>query len=327
MNYVITTNCNKGCPYCFAHENRKNDPNSFMDLEKFKKLLGKSESHVKLIGGEPTQHPDFKAIVQELVDQKKDFTLISNFLFGEEVLNIILYALDNVRVSFLVNATDLDIGGRITKWSNNYNTIYKKLYAVDREQELSIGLTLVNDLKYYLSYLDMIIDNVAAVENLRLSISFPGDKEDKNKFEFIKNKELGTMFLGMIHHAISKGIKPNIDCVLFPCLFKNKEEFKYINKFVDKIETKCGENGSPADIFPDETISYCYPLKESISLDTNKYDRMELANQDMMLRYKMMKSQVSLPEACLECRFLGNICDGPCLGFFDLSHTDIGKNL
>ena len=81
MNYIITNNCNKGCPYCFAHENRVNDPNSFMSLEQFEKLINKSKSQVKLLGGEPTQHPQFKELIQLLVDKKRPFTLISNFLF------------------------------------------------------------------------------------------------------------------------------------------------------------------------------------------------------------------------------------------------------
>jgi hypothetical protein len=53
---------------------------------------------------------------------------------------------------------------------------------------------------------------------------------------------------------------------------------------------------------------------------------MEIANEDMLLRYKIIKSQIEVPEDCKICRFYKGICDGPCLGFFDLSHINIGKN-
>jgi len=327
MNFIITTHCNKGCPYCFAHENRKHDPNSYMDIEKFKRLVKKSKgSRVKLLGGEPTEHPQFKEIVDFLILNKIPFTLISNFLFSEEILNIILNAISRVSVTFLVNATDLDVSDRMKKWSYNYNTIYKKLYKMNKEEAISIGFTLFKkDLKYYLNYLDFVKENILNIERIRLSIAFPGNKEDKGNFFVINNKEIGNIFLGLIKKIINMGIRPSLDCILFPCMFNNKEEFKFVKRFLDKTKFKCGE-GAPTDLFPDETISYCYPLKEAIKLDFNDYNNPKAVNENLLTKYKIIDSIVQKPKECLACNFFKQgMCAGPCLGFYDLSEISLGR--
>ncbi len=125
--------------------------------------------------------------------------------------------------------------------------------------------------------------------------------------------------------ASALGIVVSLDCIIYPCMFDNKEEWKYIGNFMDKIKSKC--EGCPTDIFPDETSSFCYPLKETIKIDTKKYEHISQFSKDMMLRYKLLEEKVSLPEECKKCPFKrANMCNGPCLAFFDLSKETLGIN-
>ena len=327
MNYIITNSCDKGCPYCFASTVRKNDPESYMSLDVFESFIDKSSTQVKLLGGEPTQHPHFKEIIDLLIKKKKNITLISNFLFDDDILQILLKAHEKIDIHYLINATDLDKLNRIELWSKNYNTLYSYLYNIDRELNLSVGLTIHKDLKYHINYLDFLNDNVIALENLRLSINFPSKKSEKNKFSIINNKEIGTTILALVGRSLRLGISPNIDCILFPCMFNNKEEFKYVNKFTKGFKTKCGIEGAPSDIFLDGTMSYCYPIKEYIKVDTEKYNTMEEAADDILIRYKTVRSQVTAPEECNSCKFFDNMCDGPCLAYYNLEGISSGINV
>ena len=82
MNFIITKRCNKGCPYCFAHQSRVEDPKGEMTLDQFNKLIDDYQcEHIKLLGGEPTCHPQFKDILESVLQKGKSVTLISNFLF------------------------------------------------------------------------------------------------------------------------------------------------------------------------------------------------------------------------------------------------------
>ena len=325
MNYIITNSCDKGCSYCFAAKTRKDDPNNSMTLDQFKELTDKSKAKVKLLGGEPTNHPQFKEIVEYLVNEKRDFFLISNFLFDEDKLEIIMNAMDKVNVDFLINASDLDKLNRMETWKNNYSSVYMKLYKKDLEENMSIGITIDKPLDYYIKYFDYLLENISVIERFRISLAFPDTKKDD--FYFINNKELGTEITSIVNYLVLKGIKPSLDCVLFPCMFDNKEQFKYIRKFMENVRTKCGTNLPPSDVFLDNTMSYCYPTKESLKVDTTKYKTLDEASADLLTRYKILKSQVDMPEECKSCKFFGNLCDGPCLGFFDLKDKTTGINV
>jgi len=266
--------------------------------------------------------------VDLLVKKNRSFTLISNFLFDESILQHLIEANKKLDISYLVNATDLDFKDRMTVWGKNYNSVYSSLYSRDAEEAISVGLTIYNkDLSYYINYLDFLVKSVSAIERLRISINFPGNKEDKNNFYFINNLNLGKIVLGLIAKSVSLGIKPSIDCIVFPCMFSNKEEYKYAKRFTDSMKLRCGQEGAPADIFPDETMSYCYPLKESVKVNTKNFEKMETAVEDMMLKYKILESQVNVPNTCQECTFYKKMCNGPCLGFYDLSGETLGVSL
>lgn len=319
MNLAITTNCNKGCPYCFASQKRSEtiDDNQTMSLETFKKMLDKIEGgHVKLIGGEPTMHPQFNEFLDEIVSRGMGVTVISNFLFGEKVREKLIEVSTKTRLGFLINATNLDERGLIKKWAKNYNALYYHFYKMDAEEKLSCGITFENDKdwKYYVNYIDFLLKHVPTIERLRMSLPFPGDREEKENFFFINNHDLGEKFLTVTKKAMDNGATPSIDCVIYPCMFKNKEEFKFVRKFAQNFKSVC--SGIPADVFPNGEVIHCYPLKDSITLDSNKYKDFNKVLDVMSGDYTRHKSNIYLPAECKKCRHLHKGCDGPCLGFY-----------
>lgn len=334
MNFIITTECNKGCSYCFANEPNKHTNIIKMSLEKYKELLDKIPDNtnmpIKLLGGEPTQHPLFKEFVSEALSRNKEVVIISNFLFNEDILKFLLSVTGSGKISFLINSTGLDINNRIKLFSKNYNTLFSYLYGLDLEEKMSCGITLETDkdVLYYLEYIDFLLEHIKKIEKIRISLNFPGNKKDKNDFYFLNNKELGEKFLILSKKSIDIGANYSVDCIIFPCMFENKEEFKLVKKFVEKLSTFC--NGVPADIFPDGIVSYCYPLKESIKVDSKNHKYLEDSLQELKIRYSILENKIvdKLPEICISCKFRSRgICHGPCLGFFDLSEENIGINV
>jgi len=320
MNFAITLECNKGCPYCFARETRNHDPEREMTLGAFKQYLAKLApgAYVKLLGGEPTIHPHFKDFVEEALAQNREIVIISNFLFNDDVLEFIKSKIPTGKLAFLVNSTDLNLDNRIERFSKNYNEIYKVSYQYDREEYISCGITFINEnLERYMAYLDFLASHLIKIERLRFSLNFPGSPEDKNKFFFLNNKDYGNLFLGMTNKCVSMGITPSIDCIVFPCMFSNKEEMKYLRKFAQMVRTKCEGPDAPSDIFPDGTISFCYPLRERIKVDTTKHSTLEEAMKESSLKYAVMESTITPPEICQSCEFKRRgFCNGPCMGFY-----------
>jgi len=325
MNYIITTRCDKGCPYCFATTGRNKKYMSKFDysLEQFKEYLDKNvEPSIKLLGGEPTSHPEFILFAEEALKRNKEITLISNFLFNDEIREYLVNKINHgAPFHFLVNSTDLDQFNRIEKWSKNYNEIYLALYNQGKEENISCGITFVDNIspEQYMKYLDFLLEHIYKIERLRLSISFPpGDKKKVANYA-INNLELGEKFNKIIAYCLTKFIKPSLDCIIYPCMFENKEQFKIAKNFMDSTKFKCneGKGGGPADLFPDGSVSYCYPLKEVIKLDFGDYKNSHEVGKALKAAYTLKEQEEidNLPEACKACKFFkSNLCAGPCLG-------------
>ena len=330
MNYIITQACSKGCPYCFAHQSRLEKIEQ-MGLEQFDKLVLKEKSQgIKLLGGEPTQHPQFLEFLDCIHSHHKEITLISNFLFNEKIRDGIIERIKKgYNISFLINSTDLDVKDRINIFKDNYSSIYSLLYAVDREENMSCGITLnpAKNVNYDVNYLDFLKSSIPNIERLRISLDFPGDYKNKDENSIIEDLTTGNRILGIVNWCLKNLISPSIDCILFPCLFENKEELKFLKKFCSKVSFSCGgRNGAPTDIFPDETVSYCYPLKEALKLNYKNYNSSEEASEALKVSYRILKSKITLPKKCKDCKFrLCGECEGPCLGFYDLKDIEIPK--
>lgn len=339
-NLILTHSCNKGCSYCFARDVRNEDHDGVphMSLDTLKKIIQKIKKgadirserpHIKLLGGEPTQHPHFKEILDYLHNEKVPCTLISNFLFSEEILNVVLKYVEVGNIQgFLVNATELDKNNRIEIFKKNYNTIYDVLYAKDRERHITCGLTIDKDTStdYYLNYLDFLMKHLITIEEMRLSLSFPGQKEHKNDFYFLNNTDFGDKLVFIVHKLLSLNVPAHLDCIQFPCMYKGKEERKFMEKFFrGSNKPPCGRKSGPTDYFPDETAIYCYPNKD-IKVDTSLFDTNIGIEEALRMKYQIARSMLKLPEACEKCGFRkSGACDGPCVGFFDLS--EVKKNL
>lgn len=330
MNLIITKRCNKGCPYCFATTSRNaTQPDDWdMTFETFQELLDKMgpDGVPKLLGGEPTQHPEFKRFVTELLNRKLEFTVISNFLFDDDITDFLIESLHKQKIGFLINSTNLEaVKGREEKFVNNYNKIYKFLYQHDGEDVMSCGFTFENDKspEYYVEYLEMLSKKLHGIERLRLSMANPDS--DKENFFFIKNHDLGNKFIKVVKKSLQLGILPSLDCIVYPCMFENKEEWKYIKNFLSNVRSKCV--GCPNDIFPDGTASFCYPVKEFVKVDSRKYESIQEISRDLTMRHSILTNKQQKPEPCRECQFRElNMCSGPCLAFYNLENETLGIN-
>jgi organic radical activating enzyme len=297
-----------------------------MSFEYFTSLLDKFQdlNIVKLLGGEPTNHPEFKKFVTELIRRKIDYILFTNLLFPDDITEFMAEAVKAPQTRLLINSTDIDVKDRIKVWSSNYNRIYESAYAVNREENLTCGITFdeEKDYKYYINYIDFLLQHIHKIEYVRLSLTFPEKLDDKNQFYAINNKALGEKMLIVSRKIIDLNAKPNIDCTIYPCMFENKEEWKFLRKFSDSpISTRCMNNHH--QVLNTGEMFYCYPLRGSLDDDIIGYETNAQILKEMKRRYDVLFSMVEKPEVCKACAFFkAEECPGPCLGFYDLSKIE-----
>ncbi len=329
MNIIINSECNKFCSYCFAKDHRSGENMSF---EKFQELVEFSENPIKILGGEPTLHPDFLKMVQYACEQKGEVTVISNFLFSKEVLAGLLELSEKYAINFLINSTPHNSKEKYNRFVHNYTTLFARLYILEKEDSMSCGLTFAGEsLESIALYIKKLKTDLLDIGRLRISLDFPGSQERKDKFYFLENHDTGDLFVGVIAVCIQLGIAVNIDCTYFPCMFSNRAKYKYAKKFATHTGSvgRCGghmNSGGPTDVFSDGSASYCYPLKNTITADniTEKFKNFSEVRRYLGLKYAFTFGKTVLPLPCRKCSFLRDgKCLGPTLCFYDLeNHTD-----
>lgn len=115
MNIMINSYCNLKCPYCFAQKTMHDEGAMNMSLSDFKKCLNflkaSDMKEVRLIGGEPTLHPQLERILDMIIDDGffEDILIFSNFNFSQEVAEMLVKKSKFIRLRFLPNINDLEI--------------------------------------------------------------------------------------------------------------------------------------------------------------------------------------------------------------------------
>lgn len=313
-NIILTKKCNKNCSYCFASKD-----NDEMSLSTFSSILDKIKSkHIQLLGGEPTLHSQFDEVLRLAYNKEEieSITLISNFLFSDDILNTLISFINKnpKKIGFLINSTDLDIGNRMEVFKKNYNKIYEVMYSHNRELNVVCGITIDENktYEYYLQYIDYLIENIV-IERMRISLRFPGD--DKDNFYFINNTKLGDTIVFITKKLLNENIAPNIDCIHFECMYSSKEEFKFLTKFL-KGSNKTMCNMCPSDFLPNGESIHCYPCS-NIKVNYSDFDSDVKIKESLLSLYKEKEKNIKLPNTCLTCkRYINKKCAGPCLGFF-----------
>jgi organic radical activating enzyme len=318
-NIVLTHNCNKKCSYCFAAHTRANDEMTLEKLEEILNIKGNDEI-VQLLGGEPTLHSKFKQVLELCAKKTKHITLISNFLFSENILNTLVdFVNTGYDISFLVNSTDLDVNNRMDIFKKNFNTLYELLY-IRKSFSISNSITIdeAKSKEYYMNYIDFLINNLVNITWLRLSVRFPSEFE-KGDFYIINNKELGNLIMAIVKKAAYNDITAGLDCIKFPCMFESRLDLNYIDNFLHgSNKGTCHDGGScgALDFSTDGTLYHCYPCSRIKVIGTD-YGNMLEAGSDIKRLYNQAMRKVSKPETCLKCQWYKNgECDGPCLGFY-----------
>ncbi|MDR1996972.1 MAG: radical SAM protein [Candidatus Margulisbacteria bacterium] len=322
MNIALTTRCNKNCSFCFARAHRQESSPQDMALADFQRLVelalqDSPPQPLKLLGGEPTIHPQFVEMLDFLTRKNVRATLISNLLYTDARVRARLYqaALEGVIDGGLANAAELEIDNHLEIFKANF-TALQEACAKHGRGYLTAGITLSRrkSAAEETAYVEYLAGNLE-IACLRLSLDFQAENK-KDEF-FINNKEQGEKILAIVHKCLDLRIPPSWDCKLFPCMFEPKTFQKDIIGFINSLRTGCPVDGAPFDVFPDMSYIHCYPARILCGKNILKFSRISEAQGEIAFLKKALRglSQHSLPDACRDCGYYQTgQCDSLCPG-------------
>jgi hypothetical protein len=324
MNVILTTRCAKNCSFCFARQTLREKGDKDMSIADFEQLLEMAlhdgpNPVIKLLGGEPTMHPQFDLIIDILTRKHVGATLISNLLYTDPELRerINRAAHSGTLCSCLANAAELD---RETDWrifQTNFTALQESFAASGncaRTIHASITLSRHKSAVEETDYLAYLAQNLK-ISLLRLSLDFQGENR-KDEF-FINNKEYGQKILAVIYKCLDLRIPISWDCKIYPCLFEPEVFQKDVEGFVKTLRTVCDDNSAPFDVFPDLSYVHCFPCRSLVGQNILQFYKISEAKLQIAFLKRAWRAQQSgqWPEPCQSCHYYQNgQCDSLCLG-------------
>jgi hypothetical protein len=301
-NICITSACNRKCSYCFVQE--PDNSRAFMKLEDFKRSIAfLDRSHidqVRILGGEPALHPDFKEIMTLAKKTGKKILLFTNGLISDEVLEFLM-EFPSENLTAMVNVTPLD--------TEREDEIDKQRRVIERlgpRAALSFNI-FKPDISF--EVLVGLLENSDAQRMIRLGLALPcldGNNESLHPRQY---SFVGSRIVRFATKAADLDITVSFDCGFVPCMF-GEEGLKVLKDAKADIGWRCNPI---LDITTSGKVLHCFPLArkyfESLS------DEIEAA----ALRGKFMEQsrhfrQTGIYRDCSLCDLKhSEVCLGGCL--------------
>jgi radical SAM protein with 4Fe4S-binding SPASM domain len=307
-NILITNRCNRKCSFCFAQKRlSRGSPTgeaihmSREDIRNIIEFLKRSgDRQLRLLGGEPTLHPEFANIVEEGLTEKFHVHVFTNGMMPQETADF-LAKFPSEKVSVLCNVSP--------QARDSQKQITRLEYALDRLGErVVLGITLTAP-EFEIDPLIRMIKRFKVRNRIRIGLAEPIVGADNDFLPLEYYRETGRMVARLAQTCFKENILIGLDCGFTLCMF-SEEEIGILTKQGDGFKTIC----QPIiDIGPNMDIWHCFPLSEVLNTRMEYFnDRKELADYYKGLTHPY-RAIGTIPE-CRTCKHLRlGLCTGGCL--------------
>jgi hypothetical protein len=242
-NISLTTACNRDCLYCFARVARRSGA-GHMDIRTFEMALDflarSGIDEARLLGGEPTLHPEFPRLAELALHRGLRLRIFSNGLMPEPALRW-LERQPSERVAILMNVEAGD-------------TRQRRTLSRLRER-VTLGLNIHTPVFDAGLLLDL-IDTHGLARAIRFGLAHP-IADAANGFLAPRHyAAAGARLARFLDVAQAAGVDMRFDCGFVPCMFPPG--------FLDALGPVAADIGSRCspvlDVLPGGQVIACYPL-------------------------------------------------------------------
>jgi hypothetical protein len=308
-NLVVSRVCNLKCSYCFAEnyfqKNKLSFKSPFISLEAFEHHLDFLErsgiNEIRLIGGEPTLHPQFAELILRARARGRHIIVFSNGLLSEPVLDSLL-SLPPETCTILVNMnTAEEIGS-------------DRLVGQRRQDFLRLlgpravmSYTICNPSFDLLPIQDALLE-AGCRKIIRLGLAHPTMSAHN---EYLNPKQypiVGHKIASFASIAAKQAILLDLDCGFIRCMFSD-EDLDALNQARANIGWHCNPI---LDIDLDQTAIFCFPLEDRAKVSLNDgLDATELRAH--LAAQVQVYDSIGIYKECSVCSLMNGECTGGCL--------------
>lgn len=307
-NLLITNHCPRQCSFCFAKsrigQEQERQTAEQMSLEQINEVMdfleNSDDQNLRLLGGEPTIHPQIKAIVSAAMVRGFHVHLFSNCMMAKSTADF-LADLPANRLSILANVSP--------QARDNQKQKERVAYALEKlGQRVQLGITLTSPEFEYQFLIDT-INRYDLRRAIRLGIAQPIVGTQNDFLPPSQYRETGRSIVKMAQTCFEQDILIGFDCGLTLCMF-SEEEIGLLAKRSEGFKVVC----QPViDIGPNFDMWHCFPLSEVLNTRLENFKTRIKARRFYDELVKPYKAFGCMPE-CIQCSHLKRgQCTGGCL--------------
>lgn len=252
-NISITTACNRDCSYCFAQQAGLSPQPAVehMSLEQFDEALDFLErsgiDQARLLGGEPTLHPQFTEIADRALNRNLRLLVFSNGLIPEPALRRLEEA-PAERAAVLLNVTDL--------CQSSAPEERRQAESMERlGPRATLGVNICHA-GVRLEPLLTLIRRFGLAPGIRFGLAHPSLDGSNKSLHPRFYKAAGLRLAEFARTALAAGVRVEFDCGFVPCMFPEGT----LERLPDSARDLGLRCGPIPDVLPGGEAIACYPL-------------------------------------------------------------------
>lgn len=315
-NVLITTQCNKKCPYCFAQEkvdigfDKKTTADKEISLENLNIIIDfYKKSGIKqfsLIGGEPTIHSKILKIINILTSNDFIVHIFTNGLWNKDLVDLIQRT-SAKQLTFLININSPSITPK-AEW----DLINNNLKAISGRKEVSLGINIYKEDFDYKYLIDLCVKY--GFERIRWSLTNPIYGKINNLFVPLESApKYAQRIVEFTNQCAKHNILSENDCSIPLCMFTEEQIGKMIiNGTSGLTNNSCSEG--PVDIGPDLSIWKCFAFSELTHHKLTDFENMEQIHRYYKQIFHPQEKKLTSMDKCIDCSIKKrSLCSGGCL--------------
>jgi MoaA/NifB/PqqE/SkfB family radical SAM enzyme len=310
-NLVISNVCNAACEYCFAAdylaETRKATSPAFMSLDEYQQYLGFLERagmhEARLLGGEPTLHPDFAEMVRMARERGLMITVFSHGVMPEADLQC-LEALAPSECTVIVN-----MSARFAHAESAEQAGWKRVEGLKRLGTRAMLGVNIQSPGFDLEPVLRTIAEAGLRKVIRLGMALPGPGAGNRYVHPKQYRRIGSRIVQQAGLAAGAGVCLDFDCGFVRCMFSD-EEMEALKQSGVQPEMHC----SPIlDICAGGEVLHCFSLSDRFKEPYRAQVNASALRRTFLARTQTYRKAGVFRE-CSACAYKQrNECSGGCL--------------
>lgn len=308
-NILLTTYCNRRCPYCFALDAMEGSASREMTLRELvtaaDMIVASGRLNTGVLGGEPTLHPQFCEMIGYLMARGISVRVFTNGLCRPDVMDGIERMLGGNRLKFVVNVNFPGVDPEDKRAA-------QEAFVTRFARFCDLGLNVFRPDLDPTFIADLARRTGVRDRRVRVGLAQPIVGETNTFLDLHEYRRVAEGIVHLAEAVFDLGMVVSLDCGFPLCAFTD-EQLGRLRRVRADAKFVCN---TATDIAPGGVSWSCFPLASTNRAEVNSGTRLKQLEDAFLAMNESHRSRfrAGVFAECDDCAYRRQrVCDGGCL--------------